>query len=543
MRMPSARQHFFAQVPKAEIPRSSFNRSFSLKTTFNSGYLVPIYLDEVVPGDTFNVRMTAFARLATPLRPVMDNMYMETFFFFVPNRLIWSNFQKFMGEQLNPGDSTSYLMPTMTAPAGGYVPPSNWASPTQNELAGALSDYFGIPTRVAGIQHRSDWHRAYNLIWREWFRDENLQNSPVVDLGDGPDTYSNYFLRRRGKRHDYFTSGLPWPQKGPAVQLPLTGNAPVVPDTTLTPLAWKATVSGTSRPIQYSASNGFVPNGGAPGADGTIMTWGSATNAATGGLYADLSAVAAATINQLRQAFQIQRLYERDARGGTRYTEIIMSHFGVMSPDARLQRPEYLGGGSSYVNFNPIAQTSAAASQPTPQGNLAAMATANINGHGFVKSFTEHGVIIGLVSVRADMTYQYGLDRMFSRSTRLDFYWPVFSHLGEQAILNKEIYAQGTSADANVFAYQERFGEMRYRPSMITGKMRSNDPQTLDSWHLAQKFTSLPVLNASFIEENPPVERILAVTTEPHFLLDCFFDQKCARPMPVYSVPGLIDHF
>ena len=514
-----ARQHFFANVPKAEIPRSQFDRSSPTKTTFNAGYLVPVFVDEVLPGDTFNLNMHAFARLATPLRPIMDNMYLESFFFFVPLRLIWSNFQKFMGEQLNPGDSTSYLCPTVTAPAGGWVPPANWASPTTAELAGALSDYFGLPTRVAGVVADSFWHRAYNLIWREWFRDENLQQSPVVPTGDGPDTYTDFILRRRGKRHDYFTSALPWPQKGTAVSLPLGSQAPI------TAPGWGGAIPSGNQMIQVNT--GKIVEMFTGGAD----------------LYADLTAATAATINQLRQAFQIQRLYERDARGGTRYTEIIHSHFGVVSPDARLQRPEYLGGGRSYVNINPIAQNSATGAQPTPLGTLSAMGTVSVNGHGFVKSFTEHGVIIGMVSVRADMTYQYGLHRMFSRQTRLDFYWPALSHIGEQAILNKEIFAQGTAADDQAFGFQERHGEYRFKPGMITGRFRSNDPTPLDTWHLAQKFTSLPVLNDSFIQENPPVDRIIAVTTEPHFLFDAFFDLKCARPMPVYSVPGMMDHF
>ena len=534
------KQHFFAAVPQAEIQRSAFNRSSNTKTTFNSGYLVPVYVDEVLPGDTVNLNMSGLARLATPIRPIMDNMYLDVHFFFVPNRLVWSNFQKFMGEQINPGDSTSYLVPKMSsAPVGGYVPPSSWTSPSSAELASALNDYFGIPTRIAGITPNSLHHRAYNIIWNQWYRDENLQTSVANNTGDGPDTYTDYQLLRRGKRHDYFTSCLPWPQKGAAVSLPLGTSAPVISTGSAVQVRTGTGAMTTLTSIGGAGNNVYLT--GASGGTNTVSF--GAAGATTTGLQADLTAATAATINQLRQAFQIQRLYERDARGGTRYTEIIHSHFGVISPDARLQRPEYLGGGSCYINFNAIAQNSAADSQPTPQGNLAATATGILSGAGFVKSFTEHGVLIGLVSVRAEMTYQQGMSRMWTRQTRLDFYWPALAHIGEQAVLNQEIYTQGTSADTDVFGYQERYGEYRYKPSMVTGKMRSTDPAPLDTWHLAQKFTSLPVLNDSFIVENPPVSRVIAVPSEPEFVFDAFFDAKWVRPMPIYSVPGNIDRF
>lgn len=530
-------QHLFSQIPSTQIPRSVFDRSHGYKTTFNSGYLVPFYVDEVLPGDSFKLTATLFARLATPIVPFMDNLYLETFFFFVPNRLVWDNWQKFNGEQKNPTDSTDFLIPTVSG------------TNVQNQT---LWDYFGLPTNVnKALKVNALPFRAYNLIFNEWFRDENLQESLKVSTGDGPDNLSDYSLVRRGKRHDYFTSCLPWPQKGPGVEISIGGQANV-------------TISGSGSPtFDWSASDIAVPypksllvNGDAVVGSNVAaaMSLGTGRTSGSGSLRllswvnpaltgkADLSTATPISINDLRQAFQIQKLYERDARGGTRYTEILRSHFGVISPDARLQRPEYLGGSSARISINPVQQTSST-NETTPQGNLAAYGVVSDSFHGFSKSFVEHGYVFGFVNVRADLTYQQGLNRMWSRQGRFDFYWPVLAHLGEQAVLNKEIYAQGTADDDKVFGYQERYAEYRYYPGQITGKFRSTDPQPLDSWHLAQKFSSLPTLSAQFIQDNPPVERVIAVQDEPQFLFDSYIRLKCARPMPVYSVPGLVDHF
>lgn len=521
--MKGPNNHKFSEAPQADIQRSSFDRSHGYKTTFDGGYLYPVFMDQALPGDTFNLSMTAFARLATPIFPVMDNMYLSSFFFAVPYRLVWDNFEKFNGAQTNPGDSTSFVLPEMTVPGGGYA-------------EGSLSDYLGLPTKVATFNHCSLWHRAYNLIYNEWFRDENLQDSAVVDTDNGPDTDTNYVLRRRGKRHDYFTSALPWPQKGNAVTLPLGSTAPinfvglgtdhqiVLDGSSLDP--------SNNENLQTRATTGVMVSA----SDQVQMLDLNNTH------IADLTNATAATINQLREAFQIQKLYERDARGGTRYIEIIKSHFGVTSPDARLQRPEYLGGGQSPVNIAPVAQTSST-DATTPQGNLSAFGTASVQGHGFTKSFTEHTILLGMVSVRADLTYQQGLNRMFSQSTRWDMYWPALAHIGEQGILNQEIYTDTAVNNALVFGYQERYAEYRYKPSQITGAFRSNAATTLDSWHLSQDFAALPLLNDAFIQDTPPISRVVATPAEPEFLFDSWFNMRCVRPMPMYGVPGLIDHF
>lgn len=516
----------FNNISPQKVPRSSFKRDYPYRTTFNENYLIPIFLDEILPGDDVSIKMTSLTRVATPIKPIMDNLYQETFWFFVPNRLVWDNWEKFQGQQTNPGDSVAFTIPVLdhtVAPLSttGFQPES-------------IYDYMTLPTLVTGVQGISAlFNRAIDLIWNEWFRDENLQNSITIQTGNGPDDPATYSLRKRNKRKDYRSSCLPWPQKGTAVTINIGGLANVLYQST-----------GAAAAQLRDAITGAVRVSGGPlSTSGTGFTQDSSVNVGydpNGTLKADLSTASPITINALRQAALYQQILELDARGGTRYVESIFSRFGVISPDFRLQRPELIGQGSSRINIYAIPQTAPTVSGQTPQGNLAAFGTSAITGtHGCRYSATEHGMIIGLMNVRADLTYQQALPKMFTRSTRLDFYEPLLNGLGEQAVLNQEVYAQGTSADTGVFGYQERFAEYRYRDPVITGKFRSTDPQTLDVWHLSQEFGSLPVLNSAFITEDVPMDRVVAVPTEPSFLFDASFDYTHVRPMPIRSNPGI----
>lgn len=551
------RGHRFSDAPAMYMKRTKFDRSHVYKTTFNSGKLIPVFVDEVLPGDTTRMSVNYFARLATPIKPIMDNIYLDWFFFFVPNRLVWEHWQNFCFEQEDPDDSTDYVIPTTSA----------GDTSDTSKCVGSLWDYFGLPIGLSGgsgINVSALPFRGVYLIWNEWFRDENLQKSVKIQKGDANEvldssrhndqpswvsdlTVSGYVCPPRGKRHDYFTSALPWTQKGPGVSVGLAGTADLVLSSNNNPILFsggggnsafenmsvysakiskEVNIQGYTGEIQ-DQNKGYLKFGSDVGLKG----------------YADLDSSSIFTINSLRTAFQMQKFYERLARGGSRYTEVLRSFFGVVSPDARLQRPEFLGSFTKMVNVNPIAQTSAT-DAISPQGNLSAYGVTAAKFHGFTKSFVEHGYIFGFVCARADLTYQQGINKMWLRSTVYDFYWPTFAHLGEQAIELREIFAQGTEADTTVFGYQERYAEYRYKPSQITGKFRSSIVNgSLDMWHLSQFFNNAPTLNEEFIVENPPIKRIIAVQDEPEFLLDIGFRYTTIRPMPMFGTPGLVDHF
>lgn len=572
------RGHRFSDAPAMYMKRTKFDRSHVYKTTFDSGKLIPVFVDEVLPGDTTRMSVNYFARLATPIKPIMDNIYLDWFFFFVPNRLVWDHWQNFCFEQEDPDDSTDFVIPTIYSHTS-----------TKNLLIGSLWDYFGLPinttNNISGISALP--FRAVYLIWNEWFRDENLQKSVKIQKGDANeildssrlsdqpswlfgtdgDLIGGYACPPRGKRHDYFTSALPWTQKGPGVSVGLAGTASIVdpsPGTgyllhssanqlaAVTAYGGDASSSGGRRVAvgngsisfnryasEFSSIGGFAGNS----SERTTVSAQAASTYLGNDSYVDLDSSSIFTINSLRTAFQMQKFYERLARGGSRYTEVLRSFFGVVSPDARLQRPEFLGSFTKMINVNPIAQTSAT-DTTSPQGNLSAYGVTAAKFHGFTKSFVEHGYIIGFVCARADLTYQQGINKMWLRSTVYDFYWPTFAHLGEQAIELREIYAQGSEADDTVFGYQERYAEYRYKPSQITGKFRSSVAGgTLDMWHLSQFFKTAPTLNEEFIVEKPPIKRIIAVTDEPEFLLDIGFRYTTVRPMPMFGTPGLVDHF
>jgi len=519
-------------IQRADVPRSKFEGSWTRKTTFDAGKLIPILVDEVLPGDHMKYDVTAYLRMATPLFPIFDNQKIETFFFFVPNRLLWTNWVKFMGEQASPADSISYLIPQIVSPAGGFA-------------INSIYDQFGLPcvgqiTAGQTVTINALPLRAYNLIYHQWFRDENLQTTWAPSTGDGPDASANYVIADRAKAHDYFTTALPWPQKfvTALANVPMTGTAPIT---------GIGTLSGN-----FPGVGGVVLE-----SDGTSPTYANYRETATaaqvvvkgtlavGGIpqiFANLSASTAyITINALRQAWMIQALVERDARGGTRYIELVKSHFGVTSPDARQQRAEYIGGGSSPLVVTPVAQT---ATGGGGVGSLGAAATAT-GGHRADYAATEHGYIIGLINVRTELSYQQGIHKMWRRLSRYDFYWPALAGLGEQAVLREEIYATGVDAEDNtVFGYQERWQEYRTRMSEVTGMFRSTHAGTIDPWHLAQRFTAAPTLGATFIADTPPMTRILAAaSTNMQYLADILIRREAVRPIPVFGTPGALGRF
>lgn len=521
--LPTVLTKDFSKVPDVKIERSKFRRPHGYKTTLDAGFATPIFIEEVLPGDSHNLRTSVFCRLTTPIKPVMDNMYLDLMYFFVPMRILWTNSQRFFGERdPDPSSSIAYTIPQVVMPVAPGV------------VSGSLFNYFGIPIGLIQTTTVSSLpFRAYNKIFNDWLRDENLVNSATVRLTDTGDVPADFAVLRTAKRYDYFTSCLPNPQKGTAVGIPVGGTAPVTRVSNAT--AWDLYNTGTDT---LSSAGALASTGGG------VLERGGAVAVSMdpdGGLIADLSSATAVTINALREAVATQALLEKDARGGTRYIEHNWVHFGVKSSNQTLQRSQYLGGGTMQINMHPVAQTTVQGTptQTDAQGNLASFATASGQGLGFSASFEEHGYIIGIARPRCDLSYQEGIDKLWTRTSRYDFAYPVFGHIGEQAVLSREIFADGTASDNDVFGYQERFAEYRFKRSLITGELSSLHSTPLDYWHYAQEFSSRPTLNEAFIQENPPVDRTLAVTSAPHFFFDSLGELISARPLPVYSIPQL----
>lgn len=544
-------EYSFAQNPQVGVSRSRFQRNSDNKTTFNTGDLIPIYLDEVLPGDTHEIDLACVMRMATPIFPVMDNAFCDFYFFFVPNRLLWEHWKEFMGENKETAwtPKTEYSVPQVTAPTGGWE-------------EGTLADYLGLPTKIEGISVSALPGRAYGLIYNEWFRNQNVTQPTLVEVtdattkgkNDGSNTNDSAITLAKplkaAKVFDYYTGALPEPQKGEPITIPITGSAPIglyntdTGDVTINSAKIKeifnyaglTETNGTYQASYWDPGGGPTANKGLAVGNATASTYSGVS------LGADLSSVNATTINQLRQAFQIQKLLEKDARGGTRYREVLREHFGVISPDSRMQIPEYLGGYRLPINVSQVIQTSST-DNTSPLGNTAALSVTTMNKPMFTKSFTEHGFIMGLAVVRTDQTYQQGIDRMWSRKGRYDYYWPVLANIGEQAILNKEIYAEGSPNDDKAFGYQEAWADYRYKPNKVTGLFRSNATQSLDAWHYAQDYKSLPFLGTQWMQQSDAeMKRTLAVQSQPDFIADFYFMNKTTRCMPVYSIPGLIDH-
>lgn len=538
--------NIFSQIPTVDLDRNLFERNHQWKGTLDGGFLYPVFCDEVLPGDTKKLNTTFFGRMTTPIVPIMDNIYLDYHLWFVPRRLVWEHWDEFLGARENPDDSIDYLIPQVESGTNGGYPRYSYF------------DYLGIRPGINNLSVDACFFRSLIKIWNDWYRDNNLQASIPLNLGDGPDSLSNYtnfnfgsdgvldtnnpyLLLPRGKRHDYFTTCLPTPQKGDPVDIPLTGNIPVVGDGNplgLTSGNLSDSRTGFNRTYQPNSSAGtyYLGISGSSAISGNGI--GVNTDPDKSGLIALLSDASAVTINAFRNAVALQQFLETDNIYGDRVVSLVLGHFGVRIPDYRLQRAEYLGGGTSRININPVAQTSST-DTISPQGNLSAYAIVASTGNGFAQSFTEHGIIIGLVSVRTDLNYQQGIPRMFSRKTRYDFFWPMLAHLGNMPVYNKEIFAQGTADDNGIFGYQEKDADYRYKENIITGKFRSDDPQSLDVWHLAQDFSSLPQLNAEFIVEKPPFDRVIAVQDEPQFLLDAYHEYDDIRVVPLYGTPGL----